>query len=437
MVEDHAENAPRRPLRILLLVPDTPDDGAPIWRLRDLVLGFGALGHEVDCAVLQEHEQELAELLRLHSPGRRIRVYRHPSQRSGAARLWHRIESALPGGRRHRRCPSGFVRFIAREFRVNDYDVAIALDARLAHAARRLPCRVACDLSRLHTQTEELLSKHSLTYPSPFATLREEIETLEGFDVLWVPTRFLANYLRQHLRGTTFVTRKFAVDHVIPEEDSVPVPIQGGSGRILFAGDGSPEDRPGLHWFLAEVWPKVVAARPGAELHLQGWLEEEVPDGCDLTGIRVDGEHPEPERWLEHLEGCDLVVSPRRVGGASLELFHAFALGRAAVAHPAAIGPRPTNTPTPARVARDPGSFAAAILELLSDPEARQKLGEQAREFVRSVARLEDAFGAVLQALVPAWCAEEACAEEACAEEAYTDASEEGDVIEASAGVEE
>jgi len=391
-----------RPLRVLLLVPDSPCDGAPIWRLRELVLSLTAAAHSVDVAILQEHEEELSELSRLEGPRRKIRVYRHPNQRGRAANLWHRLHSAVTRGQQNRDCPSGFARWVTRAFSFEEIDVCIALDARLGKAAEHLQCPTVCDVSRLHVQTEEILAKNGLSYPATFSSPREEIDALAQFDVLWVATPFLRTYLQKHLPETKLVDRNFSIDQTTLSKP-VPTPIQRGNGRLLFAGDASPEDRPGLHSFLRQVWPKIVAARPGSVLQLVGWLEEEVPAGCDLTGVRVDGSLPEPDRWLEHLEVCDLVVSPRRFGGPSLELMHALAEGRAAVAHPSAVGAIPQQLAPPALLARDPKDFAAAVLGLLSDPEARRSLGENARAFIRSTCCVEQSLGTLLTAALPAW----------------------------------
>jgi len=291
---------------------------------------------------------------------------------------------------------------VTRTFSVEEIDVCIALDSRLATVTEHLQCPTVCDVSRLHTQTEEILAKDGLDYPAAFTSPREEIDALRRFDVLWVATPFLKIYLQKHLPETSLVLRSFSLDQMTSLKP-VPMPIQRGNGRLLFAGDASPEDRPGLHFFLQQVWPKILAARPGSELQLVGWLEEEVPGGCDLTGVRVDGALPEPDRWLEHLEVCDLVVSPRRFGGPSLELLHALAEGRAAVAHPCAIGAVPQHLAPPAISARDPKEFAAAVLGLLSDPEARRNLGDCARAYIRSTCSLDQSLGTLLTAALPAW----------------------------------
>jgi len=86
-----------------------------------------------------------------------------------------------------------------------------------------------------------------------------------------------------------------------------------------------------------------------------------------------------------------------------LELLHALAEGRAAVAHPCAIGAVPQHLAPPAISARDPKEFAAAVLGLLSDPEARRNLGDCARAYIRSTCSLDQSLGTLLTAALPAW----------------------------------
>ena len=146
-------------------------------------------------------------------------------------------------------------------------------------------------------------------------------------------------------------------------------------GRLDF---GPNED--GIAWFLAEVWPRVRAARPATRLDIFGFRpSERVTTLCQRSdGVTLVPDLPDlrPE-----LVRRPVAVLPFVTGrGIKNKLLEAAALGRAIACTPAAL--TGTLGEPPVRCERRPGLLAAAIVKLLDDPGERDRLGAAARDWV-------------------------------------------------------
>lgn len=138
---------------------------------------------------------------------------------------------------------------------------------------------------------------------------------------------------------------------------------------VLFVGRDEP--RKGLD-VLLDAWPRVCAAHPGAELWVAG-------PGTDTTtgpGVRAFG--AVDEGTLPRLyRSADLYCSPARFGESfGIVLLEAMAAGTAVVASDIAGYAAVSRDGECCRLAPvgDPGALAAAVVELLDDPGARERL---------------------------------------------------------------
>lgn len=143
-------------------------------------------------------------------------------------------------------------------------------------------------------------------------------------------------------------------------------------GRCLFVGGINEFNREGLTWFLAEVWPLVLAAAPDAVLHVCGpicGLISAVPAGVILRG-RIEN------LATEYGPAAVVVVPLLRGTGVKIKLVEACSYGKACVTTP--VGLQGLSFFRDAvRVAPDAQSFAASVLELLRDPGLRRQLHER------------------------------------------------------------
>ncbi|HIE38945.1 MAG TPA: glycosyltransferase [Anaerolineales bacterium] len=155
----------------------------------------------------------------------------------------------------------------------------------------------------------------------------------------------------------------------------------------------------GVRWFLAEVWPQVLARVPEARFYVVG--HRPPPE----VRARHDGEHVFVTGFVEDLapwyRAASVFVSPLLVAGGLLQkVVDALAMGVGVVATSVSnhgVGGTPGQH---LLVADDPAGFAEAVVRLLEDPAERERLGRAGQRFVwerydleRAVDRWEAAVG--------------------------------------------
>jgi len=165
-------------------------------------------------------------------------------------------------------------------------------------------------------------------------------------------------------------------------------------------------------WLARQIWPRVRAQEPAAELILVG-REPATPVQAlaAVPGVVVTGTVPDVRPYLA---AATVVVAPGRVaGGARLKVLEALAMGRAVVSTPVGaegldLAPGcelvVVDHATPRADARRCGrrgaeAFADAVVALLRDPARRARLGAAGRAAV--VARYD--WRVVLPALDEAY----------------------------------
>lgn len=157
---------------------------------------------------------------------------------------------------------------------------------------------------------------------------------------------------------------------------------EGEVPRFDLVFSGKMDYRPNVDammWFGREIWPRIVAARPGTTWAIVGqkphprlaWLAEE--EGVTVTG-RVEAIQP-------YLAGAAVYVMPLRMGsGTRLKLIEAMASGNAVVSTPLGAEGFPISD-SEVVLAEGAEAFAEAVVELLGDPARRARLGLAAQAF--------------------------------------------------------
>lgn len=148
----------------------------------------------------------------------------------------------------------------------------------------------------------------------------------------------------------------------------------GENGVILFVGSNAAPNVDGLRWFLDEVWPRLRKRQKDAQLLVAGTVTRNLsalPEGVSSLGV-VDN--------LDALYArTGVVISPLRLGsGLKIKLVEAAGHGKAIVGTKVTLQGVEEEMAGAIRLADEPETFAAEIEMLLSDPAARQKLGERA-----------------------------------------------------------
>ena len=151
----------------------------------------------------------------------------------------------------------------------------------------------------------------------------------------------------------------------------------------------------GIAWFAAEVWPRVRAGAPAAELLVVG--REPPPAVRALAvrpGVTVTGEVPDVRPYFAR---AHLAIAPLRTGGGTrLKVVEALAAGRPVVSTTLGAEGLELGDEVVLR-ADDAEAFAAGVLALLADPEGRARRAAAGRAAVearygweRSAARFRD-----------------------------------------------
>lgn len=170
---------------------------------------------------------------------------------------------------------------------------------------------------------------------------------------------------------------------------------------VLFVGamDWEP-NVDAVKYFCAEVWPLVLAKVAGARFRIVGRNPDRRVQELAGSSVEVTGRVPSV---VEHLREAAVVVVPLRVGGGTrLKIYEAMAVGKAVVSTSVGAEGLDVHQGRDVMLADSPGSFAEAVITLLTDEDLRRRQGRAAAELASSygwpvIARK---FGEVLQGLV-------------------------------------
>jgi glycosyltransferase involved in cell wall biosynthesis len=168
---------------------------------------------------------------------------------------------------------------------------------------------------------------------------------------------------------------------VSPATDVVPAVPTGPN--LLFVGAMSRNHNiDGVGWFLDCVWPRIRAVVPEAHFYIVGGapsaeLQRRGDGHCTVTGF-VDDLAP----WYR---AATVFVSPLLVAGGLLQkVVDAMALSVPVVATSVCnhgLG----ATPGEHLVTADtPEAFAAAVVDLLHDPDAQARIGAAGQQFIQA-----------------------------------------------------
>ncbi|MGC4007105.1 MAG: glycosyltransferase [Pirellulales bacterium] len=140
----------------------------------------------------------------------------------------------------------------------------------------------------------------------------------------------------------------------------------------------------GLLWFVENCWERIRLEVPDAELTIVGSnAGESVLALAERPGITVAGFVPSTEPYLD---AAAVSIAPLRYGGGLKgKVCEAMAAGVPVVGMPAALQGIPAQDRISVRIADDPITFSAAVVELLRDSVFAEKLGAEGRKVVAEI----------------------------------------------------
>lgn len=174
---------------------------------------------------------------------------------------------------------------------------------------------------------------------------------------------------------TAVIPNAADVDHYQPRPSDPP---SDGRTVVYFGLLATIPNVDAVHWFVREIWPRILAARPDARCRIIG--KGPPPSVQALAGpsIEISGFVPD---LRPHLASAAALVVPLRLGsGTRLKIVEGMAMARPIVS--TTLGAEGIDA-VPDRdilIADDPAGFAAAVLRLLQEPALGVRLGRAGRE---------------------------------------------------------
>jgi hypothetical protein len=173
---------------------------------------------------------------------------------------------------------------------------------------------------------------------------------------------------------------------MLPDAEVMSVPmaatVQGSSaeqipGRCLFVGSPATHNVTGLTWYLETVWPHVLATIPNATLHVAGPFDPALAQ--KYPNVRVLGQVDDATQEYGEAQVC---IVPLLVGsGLKIKVIQAVSYGRACVSTSVGLQGLAGLRNKGALLADSSEDFAAAVLQVLTDPAKRRQLEVAALHF--------------------------------------------------------
>ena len=162
-------------------------------------------------------------------------------------------------------------------------------------------------------------------------------------------------------------------------------PDKSAVSELLFCGSlGYAPNLEGLRWFVASIWPYILAARPDAHLTVigQGGFAAELASLRHTPGVTIIGEVPEVTPYYAR---AGIFICPLREGsGTRLKILEAMALGNPVVSTRIGAEGIKAEDGRDLLLADSPADFASAVLAVMADQPRFEQLRENGRALVEA-----------------------------------------------------
>jgi polysaccharide biosynthesis protein PslH len=137
----------------------------------------------------------------------------------------------------------------------------------------------------------------------------------------------------------------------------------------------------GMQWFADEIWPLILAKRPGTTLAIVGRKPTPAMVALgDKPGIRVTGTVPDVRPWLH---GSKISIVPLRIGGGTrLKIYESMAARVPVISTTVGAEGLDYRDGETIRIVDNPALFAGCCLAMLDDVSARERMAKEAWELV-------------------------------------------------------
>lgn len=284
------------------------------------------------------------------------------------------------------------------------------------HAAVLAPPPYPCtSVMFTHNVETEIFRRHAEVARDPLrrAIWRDQARKMERYErellrrftaVVSVADRDRLFFEREYgLTNVAVIPTGVDLDHFTYRESAKLDDDQGGT--IVFTGSMDwMANIEGIEFFMDQVWPAIVRARPRAQCVIVGrsppaaLVERARARGlnCTFTGF-VDDVRP-------YVWGAHVYIIPLRVGGGTrIKVYEAMAMGCPVVSTRIGVEGLPVENERHFLEADAAEDMAAAVLLLLANPARRQQVSWQARRFAEenSSRRAAQAFEQICLTALP------------------------------------
>ncbi len=169
-------------------------------------------------------------------------------------------------------------------------------------------------------------------------------------------------------------------DYFAPDPQR-PNPYADGEVPIVFTGamDYWP-NVDAVTWFVAEMLPALRARWPGLRLSIVGRSPTAAVRALAGEAVRVTGTVPDVRPWLQH---AAVVVAPLRLArGVQNKVLEAMAMARPVVAAASCVSAIEAVPGLDLAAAASAADYIAQVNAWLSQPQERERIGQQARACV-------------------------------------------------------
>jgi glycosyltransferase involved in cell wall biosynthesis len=176
---------------------------------------------------------------------------------------------------------------------------------------------------------------------------------------------------------TVIIPNAADVDRLQPRS-SDPAPE---ANTVLFFGLlASVPNVDGLLFFIRDIWPRVLAARPSAQFIVVGANPAPELRALEAPGVTIVGP---VDDLRPHLSRAAVVVVPLRLGsGTRLKILESWAMARPVVSTSLGAEGLESLSGKHLLIADGPAEFAAAVVRTLNEPDLAARLGAAGRALV-------------------------------------------------------
>jgi polysaccharide biosynthesis protein PslH len=383
-------------LKVLLvspMAPSPPRFGAQA-RTHGLLSNF-AQHHDVSAVVLHDDDATPgASGPAMASYCREVTFVRNPNSATGWRRRALQARSWLSrrSYQRHTHALPAFQETLDRVLRAQRFDVVLVNFPHLAHFRLRQappgapPPAIVIDSHDIHYDLARQVSVSTVSFGRRLHArlnwrklAREELAAYNAADGVGVCSAADQKRLAIDAPGANTVVIPNAADvEYLQPRASDPAP--DGRTVLFFGLLATVPNVDGVLYFLREVWPTIVAARPDARFVVIG--AQPSPEILAQAGPSVTIVGPVDD-LRPHLAAASVIVVPLRLGsGTRLKILEAWAMARPVVS--TSLGAEGLDA-VPGRdlmIGDNPADFANAVLRVLAEPLLADELGRAGRALV-------------------------------------------------------